>query len=67
MDAVRESLAQQLTELRAENERLREALQRLDRAYTVDYDQAPNLDIRTCYETNSQAHAQARTALTSQG
>ena len=54
MDAVRESLAQQLTALRAENERLREALESVIKicSYNCPLDASP-------------AIALARAALTS--
>jgi len=39
------------------------ALQRLLRAFEADYEIAPDMDIATSFETNSQAIAQARTAI----
>ncbi len=39
------------------------ALQRLLRAFEADYEIAPDMDITTSFETNSQAIAQARTAI----
>lgn len=53
-------LCRQLERDRAE---LIEALQRLDRAYQADYELVPTMDLKTSYETNSQAHTQARALL----
>ena len=39
------------------------ALQRLMRAFEADYEQMPDIDIRTSWQTNSQAIEQARAAL----
>ena len=39
------------------------ALQRLLRTFEADYEIAPDMDIATSFETNSQAIAQARTAI----
>lgn len=39
------------------------ALQRVLRAFEADSERAPQLDVRTCWETNSQAVAQARAVL----
>lgn len=50
-------------ELMEVNKALLEALKRLERAYTADAERCPQLDIKTAYETNSQAHAQARAAI----
>ena len=60
MDAVRESLAQQLNELRAENERLREALRDLLNTYSDMINVPPHQII-------SGVGMKARAALTSQG
>lgn len=53
--------------LLAENARLREALQRLLRAFEVDSEQAPESNILDCWQINSTAIAQARKALAAQG
>ena len=58
-----ETLAAEVHRLRSQNDALRSALQRLDRAYSADAESAPHLTVLLCYETNSQAHAQARAAL----
>ncbi len=42
---------------------LEEALQRIVRAFESDAERVPNLDTKTCWETNSQAVAQAKSAL----
>lgn len=39
------------------------ALQRLLRANEADYEQAPDMDVRTAFETNSQAIRQAKAAI----
>ena len=39
------------------------ALERMDRAYTSDAEQAPDVSMRASYETNSDVHAQARASI----
>jgi len=42
---------------------LLEALKRLARAYEADSEVCPDMSVQTAYETNSEAHRQARAAI----
>lgn len=50
-------------QLLAQRDELRGALQRLLRANQADYEQCPTMDVKTAFETNSQAISQARATL----
>jgi hypothetical protein len=58
-----EAVSQERDRLQAENAELRDALERILRANESDFEQCPGMDVKTAYETNSQAHAEARAAL----
>lgn len=61
-DVVREG-RRRLAALQSENKALREALVRVVRAFESDSERVPDMDVRTCWETNGAAIEQARTAL----
>jgi hypothetical protein len=57
------TLERELADVTAERDRMREALQRVVRAFEADAEQVPTMDVLTSWETNGQAIAQARAAL----
>lgn len=56
-------LERELSAARRDADMRRDALVRLLRAFEADAEIAPGLDIKTCWETNSQAIKQAREAI----
>jgi len=49
--------------LKASHDRLLAALKRLRRTFQSDAEQAPQLDVATCWETNSEAVREAQSAI----
>ena len=66
LDALLVARDAELARLKARNERLAGALQRLLRAYESDAQLMPDQDVLTSWETNSQAIDAARAALKEQ-
>lgn len=55
----------EIAKLTRQRDEILEALTRLLRANEADYEQCPNMDVKTAFETNSQAIQQGRAAIAS--